>query len=72
MSKESIEAAKTALDAHALAYRLEDGAETEGGTKLYHLLASLLEWCDANGEDFDAILSQVRDDFAADAPAREG
>lgn len=66
---ETVRAAQVALDAHHKAYRLEDG--NGSGTALFHLLASLLEWCDAQTPcvDFDAILEEVRQHFAENDPS---
>jgi hypothetical protein len=56
----SVYAAQSAIDAHHFAYHLEDGHPPS--TALYHLLLSLLDWCDYRGVDFDATLSEVRAD----------
>lgn len=58
-----VDAAQAVLGAHNIARRLEDGQPP--AVDLYHLLDSLLEWCDASGVDFDAELSNVRADLAA-------
>jgi hypothetical protein len=60
MSKE--DAAQKVIDLHHEIRRLEGGSGH--GTELYHLLDSLLEWADLHEVDFDAILSELRADYA--------
>ena len=57
-----VAAAQAAITTHQEAAGLEAG--NGPSTDLWHLLASLMEWCDAKGVDFDATVSEVR----ADAP----
>ncbi len=57
----AVEAAVTAIDAHEAAMKLEPG--TGRGVQLWHLIYSLLEWCDVNALDFDATVSEVRQDM---------
>ena len=55
----AIEAFRGALDQHHRDMGLED-EESSPATDLWHLLVSALEWCDANGVDFDETLDEVR------------
>jgi hypothetical protein len=58
----AVVAAQAAVDAHQQAMALEAG--NGHATDLWHLIYSLLEWCDANGVDFDTTVSEVRQDIA--------
>jgi hypothetical protein len=61
-----VEAAQAALDGHDAALRLEPGNGPR--VALFHLLASLVEWADAQSPrvDFDAVLGEVREHFAGE------
>ena len=53
----AIELAQLALDSH----RSRRGLERDNETVLIHLLADLIEWCDANHVDLDATIGQARE-----------
>lgn len=56
----AVNAAQKAIDTHTEALRIDaDG----NNTAFWHLLASLIEYSDANGIDFDAELDSVRQHF---------
>lgn len=57
----AVDAACSAIDAHEVAMKLEPDAGRE--VQLWHLIYSLLEWCDVNALDFDATVSEVRQDM---------
>jgi hypothetical protein len=57
-SQTNVDAAQAALDKHDDELGLEEGNGDE--VQVYHLVASLLEFCDARGLDFDEILDEVR------------
>ncbi|AFU87889.1 hypothetical protein CcrColossus_gp019 [Caulobacter phage CcrColossus] len=59
-------AAQTIIDAHTAGRGLED--DQSRATDLYHVLDSLLTWCDFHRVDFDATLSELRADLASDKP----
>lgn len=61
----SVQAAQQALNTHDTAYSLEKGASPD--VQLYHLVASLLEYCDYHGVDLDATVSEVRADLQPEA-----
>jgi hypothetical protein len=52
-----VEGARAALEAHTASCGL---VCEEPGTAVWHLLASLLEYCDALGVDLDALLHDAR------------
>jgi hypothetical protein len=52
-----VRAAQAAIDSHKAGL----GVEGEDETQLWHLIASLLEWCDAKNIDFDLQLELVRE-----------
>ncbi|WP_333611694.1 hypothetical protein [Brevundimonas bullata] len=64
-----VAAAQAALEAHRLVYRLEGGEAP--GAELFHILASLLEWSDAQSPkvDFDAALDEARTYVMSGRPA---
>lgn len=64
----TVKAAQAAIDAHQDTLRLEDGNSPETG--LWHLVWSLLDWCDAMNVDFDATVSEVRAEIRNAGPAR--
>lgn len=55
-----VSAVQELLDAHDRTLGLEESAG--GEQQLWHLLMSLLEFCDARGLEFDSILEHVRED----------
>lgn len=55
-TNKSEQAASLAIQAHKAAL----GIEGDDSVQMWHLLASLLEWCRATGVDLDAELSDVR------------
>lgn len=59
-------AAQSIIDAHTAGRRLEEG--NGPATDLYHVLDSLLTWCDFHRVDFDATLSELRSDLAEVPP----
>lgn len=54
-----IDAAAAAIDFHTTVADLDDDGD-RANVGLWHLLHSLLSYCDAEGVDFDAMLSDVR------------
>ncbi|WP_187967902.1 hypothetical protein [Aquibium microcysteis] len=58
----AIQAAQAAINAHQKSLLLEDG--NGPATDLRHLIHSLLDWSDAMNVDFDATVSEVREDIA--------
>lgn len=56
-----LDAAGAAIQANNTMRGLEHG--NAASTDLYHLLHSLLEWCDVCGVDFDETLSCLRADL---------
>lgn len=57
---DDIYAVRAALEAHRVTARLEDGHGPE--VDVYHLLASLITFCDVEKIDLDATLEEVRRD----------
>lgn len=57
----SLSAAGDALLAHKGTLQIEGDAVTQ----VYHLIASLFEWCAVEGIDFEATLSEVRGEIAS-------
>lgn len=68
-AERSAAAASEVLAAYSQRMALEPGLGAH--VDLYHLLFGLLSLCDARGLDFDAALSQVRADCAADPTGGE-
>ena len=58
-----IEAAQAAIDAHQHTMHLENF--NGKATDLWHLVWSLLDWCDHHGVNFDDIVADARDERAA-------
>lgn len=50
--------AQVAIDAHQAGAGLEEGNGNR--TELWHLVYSLLHWCDEHAVDFDEVVSDVR------------
>lgn len=61
---DAVKAAVAALETHHQVAGLEPTTDTQ--TKLWHLLASLLELSDHQRLDFDATLGDVRDHLASE------
>lgn len=61
--KKSVEAAQAAVDVHNAALSLERGQPSD--VDLFHLIWSLLDWCEVNQVDFDHELQAVRNDRRA-------
>lgn len=62
MDNIEVQAAQAAIDTNNRKLRLE--LENGDSVDLYHMLRSLLDWCDARSVDFDATVSEVRADMA--------
>lgn len=56
--------AQVAIDAHQAAGGLEE--DSGNRTDLWHLVYSLLHWCDEHAIDFDEVVSDVRTDMSAE------
>lgn len=61
INQRAVDAAQQVLAAHNEIY----GLEKSNGDKVdvWHLVASLLEFCDARGLEFDLVLEDVREAF---------
>lgn len=57
-----VAAVASAMDSHEQAMKLEANMEPE--TRVWHMIASLLEYCDEHQLNFDLILESVREDEA--------
>ena len=66
MNDRAINGACAAINAHNQSMHLEEGNGHE--TDLWHLVYSLIEWCDAYNVDFDATVSAVRQDMKETSP----
>jgi len=64
--RKAVQAAQAAIDAHQNFLLLEDG--NGKATDLWHLVWSLLDWCDAMNVDFDAVVSEVREEIRSTGP----
>lgn len=60
INRRAVEAADLALYANEQALRLEE--DMEPGVRVWHLVLSLLEYCDNHHLDFDGIVGEVRED----------
>jgi len=65
-TKKAVEAAQAAINAHQ--DRMSLGPGNGSATDLWNLVYSLLEWCDAMNVDFDATVSEVRQDMRETSP----
>lgn len=63
-----IHAAEQAIAENARLCALDPDDLADAGTGLYHLLNSLITYSDDRKIDFDAILSDLRQDLKQDAP----
>lgn len=58
-----VTAAQAAIDAAMASARIDpDGSDS---VALFHTLIALIEWSDARGVDFDAEVSNARDELSA-------
>lgn len=64
LNQNSVAAAEKALDAHG---RSLGGIEGDASTQVWHLLASLHEYCVAHEVDLDAELKDVREQLSSGA-----
>lgn len=58
----AIAAAQAAIDTHSQRYCLEP---SDADVQVWHLVASLMEWCDDAQINFDEIVSQCRDEYGS-------
>lgn len=65
-TQEVIAAARASIEAHYHDMGFEPTSEIS--TKLWHLVVSLIEFCDAEKIDFDAVLGDVRQYFVETQP----
>jgi len=65
---QAVDAAQAAIDVNTKRLRMETGHPP--AIDFFHLLVSLIEWCDAHSIDFDASVFEVRRHFL-EAEGRE-
>lgn len=61
LTQQAVDSAQAAIDLNMQRMRLESTDDQQ--TRLFHLLISLIEWCEVRRIDFDAAVSEVRQHF---------